>query len=289
MDVQTIQKTLNEFIGNRKARKIAVDISVAIQKETQYIHKKGRVKAILNAYLERDDVQECLDLLIAERLLGETKPNAETMELEPIKIEGSNSRIYAELMQHKIVYGEEKGFMKALEEAISASLDTFHVPVCDPSIDEKGKLQFLPGFEPAWLSSIGYSYNKLENLAKENNVRLGSRLEYVLFLGTMISRLIAEGWTEEKAWHAVCIDSQKLGHYFNPTDEIFDAERTGSRMIAGKCDLANACKVLAKEAGGFWIAGGCWKHSSIAYPLASIDFYDNFERRLNDSVGWYVF
>ena len=37
-DVQGIQKVLEEYLGNRKAAKVAVEISVAMQGETQHTH-----------------------------------------------------------------------------------------------------------------------------------------------------------------------------------------------------------------------------------------------------------
>ena len=62
--------------------------------------------------------------------------------------------------------------------------------------------------------------------------------EYILFMGWLINSLIREGWSEKKAWFAVCTDSRELGHYCNSVKVKRDFEVTDSRMIAGKCDLA---------------------------------------------------
>ena len=307
-DVQVIQKALEEYLENRKAAKVAVEISAAMQEETQhthmgevfYIHKdevgtlvltmesavKSKVEAILNSYLEKDEVQECLELLISGQAMCETKATTETAEFETIKVEGSDSKIYATLMKHKTASDAEAKFKNTLKEAISASVQDFKVFACDPSIDKNGELQFVPGFKPA----VGYSYNGLEDLAEKNGLRLGTKFEYVLFLGTLINNLIAEGWSEADAWYSVCVDSNKLGHYWNSADAKHDFELTGSRKIAGKYDLANTCKILAKDekAGGFWLAGGYYHSNSGNNPLADLGLDDDFGSHYAGGVGWFV-
>jgi len=302
-DVQVIQKALEEYLGNRKAAKVAVEISAAMQEETQHTHKgevfyihkdevgalvltmesnvKNQVGAILNPYLEKDEVEEFLEWLMGEQPLDAT---AETAEFETIKVEGSESMIYAKLMEHVTESEREIAFMMNLKKAISASVPDFEVFACDPSIDKNGKLQFVPGFKPA----VGYSYNELDNLAKENGLRLGNKYEYVLFLGTLISQLIAEGWSEAEAWHSVCVDSEELGHYINSADAKNGLELTGSRKIAGKCDLANTRKILAKDACGFWLTGGCYFRDSYDYPLADLNLCSIFGNHGNYGVGWFV-
>ena len=307
-DVQVIQKALEEYLGNRKAAKVAVKISAAMQEETWHTHMgevfyinkdevgtlvltmesavKSKVEAILNSYLEKDEVQECLELLISVQTMCETKATTETAEFETIKVEGSNSKIYATLMKHKTANDAEAEFKNTLKEAISASVQDFEVFACDPSIDKKGKLQFVPGFKPA----VGYNYNELEALAEKNGLRLGNKFEYVLFLGTLINNLIAEGWSEADAWYLVCVDSKELGHYWNSVGAKHVLELTGSRKIAGKYDLANTYKVLAKDAkaGGCWLVGGRYYCSSKEHPLADFNLFCNFNGHHDDGVGWFV-
>ena len=300
-EVQGIQKVLEEYLGNRKAAKVAVEISVAMQVETQHTHSgevffvhkdeagklvltmeseiKENVLTILNSYLEEDEAQECIEQLMAENC--ETKA---TTEFETIKIPGSGP-FYAELLKHKPENGEEAKFIANLKEAISKSISDFEVFVNDPSMDN-GKLQFVPGFKPA----VGYSYNEREELAKENGLRLGTKDEYILFLGWLITGLINEGWSERDAWFAVCTNSKELGHYRNSADAKNDFEPTGSRRIVGKCDLANTCKILAKDekAGGFWLAGGGYDNDGSNNPLADLVLRCNYDILSNYSVGWFV-
>lgn len=211
---------------------------------------------------------------------------AEVAKFETVKVEGSDCRIYTILIEHETANDAEVEFKNALKEAISASVHDFEVFICDPSIDKNGKLQFVPGFIPA----VGYSYAELENLAERNGLRLGNKFEYVLFLGTLINKLIVEGWSESEAWNAVCFDSKELGHYYNSVDAKHDFEPTGSRKIVGKCDFANTGKILAKDekTGGFWLAGGCYFILGDTCPLASFSLDDRYDYRHKFYVGWFV-
>lgn len=298
-EVQGIQKVLEEYMGNRKAAKVAVEISAVVQKETSYTHSgevffvhkdeagklvltmessvKKDVQAILNSYLEKDEAQECIEQLMA----CETKAT----EFETIKIPGSESPVYAELLRHKPTNNAEVSFIDNLKKAISKLVKGFEVFVNDPSMDN-GKLQFVPGFKPA----VGYTYNELEELAKENGLRLGTKDEYILFLGWLITSLINEGWSEKDAWFAVCTDSKDLGHYCDSADAKNDFEPTGSRMIVGKGDLANTYKILAKDekAGGFWLAGGDYCDGGDFGLLANLCLVGYYDDHFYSSVGWFV-
>lgn len=302
MNEVQVRTIMEEYIGKRKVAKVTEEILEVMQEESKHTHKgktfyihtdeagalvltaesmlEGQVKQVLTSWLEDDEVEDCL-----RQLMGGNPVNPD-VGFETIMVEGSGSGYYTVLMNYKPKNDQEREFMKNLEAAINAKVESFRVPVNDPSIDMNGKIQFASGFKPA----VGYSYNELEKLAKENGVRLGTKNEYCLFLGTMIIRLMAEGWSENDAWEAVCCDSKKLGHYCNSEDAKDGFEPTGSRMIAGKCDLANAYKILAKDekAGGFWLASGCYGSNSNNYPLAGLYLNDGYDYHDIDSVGWFV-
>lgn len=219
-------------------------------------------------------------------MIKATAKNDIQVDIETIQVEGSDSKVYSGLLRHTPASAGEDKFMKNLKTAIEGGVRNFRVPVCDPSINKKGKLQFKPGCKTA----VGYSYKELVKIAEENGIRLGSKNEYCLFLGTMINRLMAAGWSEADAWHAVCTDSTELGHYFNPAYVVDDFERTGSKKVVGKCDLANAYKILAydKETGGFWHAGGNCNHYGNDSPLATLRFLNYYDGKFYGSVGWFV-
>ena len=300
-----IQVVLQEYLGNRKAAKVAETVYAVIQKETQHTHNgkkffinedsngalvltmesmvKEQVEKILTQYLEKDEVQECLQQLIVGGILTETELTA---EFETITVEGSDSQIYFDMLKYAPASETEKKFLEFLKEAVDAGVKTFKVPVCDPSIDENGSLQFVAGCKPA----VGYSYNKLKELAIKNDVQLGSKNQYVLFLATIIHRLVEEGWSKADAFYAVCSDSTQLGHYRNSEKARYDFDVTGSRKIAGKCDLANTYKILRNDekTGGFWVASGCYDDNGDDYPLAGRVLNYDYDYRCCNSVGWFV-
>ena len=298
-----IQVVLQEYLGNRKAAKVAETVYAVIQKETQHAHNgkkffinedsngalvltmesmvKEQVETILTQYLEKDEVQECLQQLIVGGISTETELTA---EFETITVEGSDSQIYFDMLKYAPASETEKEFLEFLKEAVDAGVKTFKVPVCDPSIDENGSLQFVAGCKPA----VGYSYNELKEIAIKNGVQLGSKNQYVLFLATIIHRLVEEGWSKADAFFAVCTDSTQLGHYWNSEKARHDFEVTGSRKIAGKCDLANTYKILRNDerAGGFWVASGSCNGFGDFGPLAGLNY--NCDGHFDDSVGWFV-
>lgn len=300
-----IQVVLQEYLGNRKAAKVAETVYAVIQKETQHTHNgkkffinedsngalvltmesmvKEQVETILTQYLEKDEVQECLQQLIVGGISTETELTA---EFETITVEGSDSQIYFDMLKYAPASETEKEFLEFLKEAVDAGVKTFKVPVCDPSIDENGSLQFVAGCKPA----VGYSYNELKKIAIKNGVQLGSKNQYVIFLATIIHRLVEEGWSKADAFFAVCTDSTQLGHYWNSEKARHDFEVTGSRKIAGKCDLANTYKILKNDekAGGFWFAGGGYYGDGGDDPLAYLNLCCNYDNHCNLSVGWFV-
>ena len=300
-----IQVVLQEYLGNRKAAKVAETVYAVIQKETQHTHNgkmffinedyngalvltmksmvKEQVEKILTQYLEKDEVQECLQQLMVGGISTETELTA---EFETITVEGSDSQIYFDMLKYAPASETEKKFLEFLKEAVDAGVKTFKVPVCDPSIDENGSLQFVAGCKPA----VGYSYNELKELAIKNGVQLGSKKQYVLFLATIIHRLVEEGWSKADAFYAVCTNSTKLGHYWNSEKARYNLEVTGSRKIAGKCDLVNTYKVLRNDekTGGFWVASGCYSFDGDYHPLANLCFYISYDMHCNCGVGWFV-
>ncbi len=300
-----IQVVLQEYLGNRKAAKVAETVYAVIQKETRHTHNgkmffinedsngalvltmesmvKEQVETILTQYLEKDEVQECLQQLIVGGISTETELTA---EFETITVEGSDSQIYFDMLKYAPASETEKEFLEFLKEAVDAGVKTFKVPVCDPSIDENGSLQFVAGCKPA----VGYSYNELKEIAIKNGVQLGSKKQYVIFLATIIHRLVEEGWSKADAFFAVCTDSTQLGHYWNSEKARHDFEVTGSRKIAGKCDLANTYKILKNDekAGGFWVASGDYNFDGNLSPLANLDLDDDYDGHYYNSVGWFV-
>ena len=300
-----IQVVLQEYLENRKAAKVAEFVYAVMQTETQHTHNgkmffinedsngalvltmesmiKEQVETILTQYLEKDEVRECLQQLMVGGISTETELTA---EFETTTVEGSDSQIYLDILKYTPANVAEKEFLEFLKEAVNAGVKTFKVPVCDPSIDENGSIQFVAGCKPA----VGYSYNELKNLAIKNGVQLGSKNQYVLFMATIIHRLVEEGWSKVNAIFAVCTDSTEIGHYWNSKNAKHTLEVTGSRKVAGKCDLSNAYKILANDekAGGFWVASGDRLYYGNYYPLANLYLNYRYDNHFYYCVGWFV-
>ena len=225
-------------------------------------------------------------------LVTTTTEDTTCHQLESIfkRVPASELRLDDAFMKYQPKTNAERNFKELVETAIKNGLKDFWRPVYDPSFDDNGRIYYEPGKMPA----VGKSYNWWEKNAKafcpERGSRLGTKSEYVAFLAVLIKDLVASGWKVSDAWNAVCCDSKELGHYRNSKDAKHAFETTGSRDICGWYDLANSYKILAEdeEAGGFWLAGGCYYYYSDYVPLAVLcrNFYRfNFNFI---SCGWLV-
>ncbi|MBP3285134.1 MAG: hypothetical protein J6M02_06500 [Clostridia bacterium] len=203
-------------------------------------------------------------------------------------IKASELSLADAFMQHRPKSENERILKGRLKDVILERIDDFWRPRMDPTLDEAENICFKAGEKPA----VGRSYNWWRENAKKyctkRKSRLGTKSQYVAFLGVLIKTLVDEGWTVDEAWNAVCNDSKKLGHYWNSENTKYDFEPTGSRAIAGFYDLANTYKILADDdVGRFWLAGGCY-HGSGNSPLAGLGhLYQCFDC-LSNSVGWLV-
>ena len=180
--------------------------------------------------------------------------------------------------------------MRFHSRAIQRGLKDFYRPVLDPSFSEDGGICYAYGRKPA----VGKSYNWWEKTAIEfmpdRGSRLGTRTEYVAFLGVLLKKLIKKGWIKAEAWEAVCNDSRELGHYRDSENAKNGFELTGSREIFGYYDLANACKILKMDVGfhdNCWIAGGSYSAKGYWYPLADIGLEYEGDHDY-EFVGWLV-
>ena len=206
-------------------------------------------------------------------------------------VEASMLSLEDEFMQFNPRTYKEKNLKERLTQAIKGGLKDFYKPKCDPSFN---KDRTEPCYVPGQMPAIGKPYNWWNKTAKafcpERESRLGTKNEYVAFLGVLIKRLVANGWSVEYAWNAVCNNSKELGHYWNSEDAKHTFEATGSREMCGFFDLANTFKILAEDekAGGFWLTSGNYDVGSNFYPLAGFYYCDCRDQGFGDCVGWLV-
>ncbi len=311
MNETKIRDILCEYLGRRKAGKVEQMIYSAMKEETKHIHnskeffvredEKGElvisfksqvaesVKEILEKNLEtHEDVDECFSYLMKEGIFTKIHTKIyQTREIETIHVEGSDGSIYKDLLKSVCINTTVNEFLEKLREAINAGINSFEVPVYDMSIDDDGK----PIFSPRCIPTTGLSCNELKQLADNNNLKLGTKHQYVLFLATMIGRMMAVGWKQDEAMEAVCCDSTEIGHYRNTRYAPNTLERAGCRNIAGKYGLANVSKIFAEDEtyNKFYMASGSFLQNGYDYPLAQMFVCNDMNFKHSYAVGWFVF
>ena len=184
-------------------------------------------------------------------------------------IEGSDSKIYRDLIKHPPNNERESEFIFNITGAINGNLKKFNVPVFEPVGEQ-----------------VGYSYKESEIIANENSLRIGTKKEYLLFLGTIIHRLILEGLPEVQAWYAVCTDSQELLNYSNLLKTQQNREDWFQKylwqMQFGKC------RILANdnEMRGFWLASSGCNDLPLAFLLPRP--FNELDYKIKGGIGWFV-
>ena len=214
-----------------------------------------------------------------------------------VLVEASKLSLDDKFMKHKPKNKREEELKELLKKVIKKGIKDFYRPRYDPSFNEDGtSVNYEAGENPA----IGKSYNWWDKVAKEympkRHSRLGTKSEYIAFLGVLIKELVSTGLRVDKAWAAICNDSSKLGNLSDYKNVIF--EKTGSREVCGFFDLANTYKILMEDkddiSGGYWLGatgivnfndwGDYWY-----YPvLMGIQFEFNRKQEDRRSVGWIV-
>ena len=211
-----------------------------------------------------------------------------------VLVEASKLSLDDKFMKHNPTTAKEKEFKELLTKVIRKGIKDFYRPKYDPSFNGDGTgVTFKAGNKPAVGKSDKWWKKVAREFMPERHSRLGTKSEYVAFLGVLIKKLVEdEKWSVAKAWDAVCNNSKELGHYWNSEDAKHRFEDTGMREICGFFDLANTFKILAEDeddcTGGFWLAGGdCGDYSDL-YPLADLNRRTHLDYDRNFSVGWFV-
>lgn len=166
-----------------------------------------------------------------------------------VLVEASKLSMNDEFMQCAPWIDERYELKKLLVKAIKSGLKDFRCQKCDPSFTKEG-ISYEFGKSPA----IGKSFNWWARTAKEfypGRSRLGTKTEFVAFLGVLIKKLVEAGLSVNEAWVAVCGSSEKLGR-FNPHHEDF--KLTGSKETCGFYDVTNTRKMFSddEETGDYW-------------------------------------
>lgn len=176
-------------------------------------------------------------------------------------------------------------FMEVLKNAIKNSPKCdFYCQAVEPSIKKAGKfgisdeICFVEGAPPAYGHSPRFWRREAKGFNPEKNSRLGTKTEYILFLGTIVKKLIEiHDVDAEIVWYA-------LTHNRN--------------LLMQKCKekaipITDSIKILDDEKGGFVFAGKSYPVESIFDGNSPvIDFVPcelNWEVIDKDShLGWIV-
>lgn len=207
-----------------------------------------------------------------------------------VLIEASKLKRSDEIMQHVCRTHNEVILRRLLSEVIRKEIKDFYRPIIDPSFDEKNKIAFIPGGKPA----IGKNFEWWKEVAKEfmpeRKSRLGTRNEYIAFLGVLMKKMVSNGWDLADTWDAICNDSKELGIYNVELDDGYDCGYTGTNEICDFFDLANTFKILANEEHSdyYAIASGDCNSPSVNYPLSRFSNNDLFKIAKKHCVGWIV-
>lgn len=203
-----------------------------------------------------------------------TSGRNKTRAYPTIKVEGATSPIYRELlklMEDSTLFqvGDyAKNFWNRLSKIVEkGEINSFEVPAYDPSINN-GKLSFIPFRIPA----TGFTPEELEQIASENQLRIGTFSEYILFCATLLYKAIQGEFTLDTAWHELnnCMQSS-FGSKLS---------RTGCKGIAGKYDLGNTHKILRGSKLHYVVLSG---------NLLFINVYDQLPDYYSMvSVGWFI-
>ena len=207
-----------------------------------------------------------------------------------VKVEASGLSITDEFMQYECESREEKRLKSLLEEVINKGIPDFYRPKFDPSLTDKDKIRFAIGRKPAVGKSYFWWGLASKMVCYERNSRLGTKAQYIAFLGVLIKKLVKNGMTVSKAWKAVCCDSIELGYYYN-SNGSYGMSTTGTHEVCGFCDLANTRKILASDSeyGPFWKAGGYFASNSRKFTLADFEEHVGISEIQDNAVGWIVF
>ena len=131
-----------------------------------------------------------------------------------IKVESNKlKRRYQPCMRHKPQTHEEYLLRGAITQFTKSGMEDFCVLKFVPSYEGK-RIKFLPENKTVTDNSYFEWVRKTRRLPVDKS-RVGTKLEFSAFLGTIIVLLVDMGYSESQAWYIVCNDPSKLVEIFN--------------------------------------------------------------------------
>ena len=156
----------------------------------------------------------------------------------------------------------QKDFLDEVGKAIEKVDYNYKISTIEPSRDKDGYLYFEEGKLVAKQYSLEAWEELAEKFAPENESRMASIYELVLWYAYRIAKGY---WTISY----VCDDSSKKGNYIDSPDATKTIELTGNREVGGFNDgIGNTYKVVLAETG-YAICGGSCYDSGEKYPVGN--------------------
>lgn len=173
-------------------------------------------------------------------------------------VKGKDRRAYSKLLSLVPETEEQKKFFEDIDKALTLEIKDFKVPVADYFISRDSKIHF----SQQKCSCLPYSFKEIRQIAKANDMRLGTKYEFRLYEASQIINLMDSGLEFDEAL-------ERYRHVFIP----------------------NFFYILEKdEEEAFWVAvyqfwSGEKNVFADIYKFNSLN--QNFT--LKYSKGWYVF
>lgn len=206
-----------------------------------------------------------------------------------IYINPSQKGFYDKVISFSSENEKIKKFLKTVQLAKSTNICPFWKPIYDPSFD--GEKIIFQKNKPI---AVGYSFKWWKDMANTiptvqgRKWSIGTELQYHVFLVWLCNHLVDFGFTINEAIHAVVIDSQKLGLYFNNLYITPSPELTGIFEVYGVYDLGGHYKLLSSAKCSYLEVGGSFIEDSFKFPLAHIEECHNLDNTCNLDTGWYI-
>ena len=146
------------------------------------------------------------------------------------------------------------------------------IPVFEPSLDGKNRLQFVKGKIPLTGLDIYEWKEKISEYSPENESQFASKNTYFLLL----LRWLKDGFAslEQLAMH-----SEEIGHFKDSENAKNNYERTGERKFGGLYGFAgNTRKIVISEglSAGYLSIGGMYSIPGNVYSLSTVDTIDSY-------------
>jgi len=230
---------------------------------------------------------------VSETAVNEPKVFSES-EIEEIfvLVEASKLNLTDDFMKYRPKNIKEWKFKMALKSVIRKGIpdfwcmrmNPFLVPGVRRPIDFNGidfKKEPVPLDEMIETTCANW-WHIARELCPKRKSRLGTKSQYIAFLGVLIKRLVEDGRDVDEAWDVVCNDSTKL---------VFGEKlKLNNRDFYG---ITETFKIItSNNRSKFLLAGGYFKTQSnrtFCYELAELVLTDDIIRpRAYYSVGWIV-